>query len=99
MRTVAILTNATSRLDEDLAALGLDREVDHVINSSSLGVAKPDPEIFRRASQRLDSRLSDCVFVDDTSAHVEAATQLGMTTHLYVDVPSFRDFLVDEGAA
>ena len=37
---VALLTNATTRLEADLALLGLDAEVDAVFNSSRLGIAK-----------------------------------------------------------
>lgn len=46
-RPVALLSNATSRLCADLASLDLLREFDHVLNSSELGVAKPDPRVRR----------------------------------------------------
>ena len=99
VRTIAILTNATSRLEADLVALGLDTEVDLVFNSSSLGIAKPDPTIFRLVGQTLDTALSDCVFVDDTRAHVEAAALLGATTHLYAEPSALGVLLAHEGAA
>ena len=99
VRTIAILTNATSRLDADLVALGLDTEVDVVFNSSSLGVAKPDPRIFRLVGQALDTALSDCVLVDDTRAHAEAAALLGVTTHLYTEPSALGVFLAHDGAA
>lgn len=38
---VGLLTNATSRLDGDLAALGLAGEFDVVVNSARVGIAKP----------------------------------------------------------
>ncbi len=97
-RPVAVLTNATSRLDEDLAALALDREVDFVFNSSSLGVAKPDPAIFLRAGQILGAPLDNCVFVDDTRTHVETAALLGMTSHLFTEPSALMAFLAEGGA-
>lgn len=47
-RRVALISNATSRLETDLATLGLDNEFDAVFNSSRLGVAKPDPRALLR---------------------------------------------------
>ena len=45
---VGLATNATDRLDADLARLGLVGEVDVVVNSSAIGVHKPAPEFFER---------------------------------------------------
>src|SRR5690242_9501690 len=44
--TVALASNATDRLSDDLARLGLDREFDAVFNSSTMGIAKPDQRVF-----------------------------------------------------
>lgn len=59
---VALLTNATSRLRQDLAVLGLLAEVDYVLNSSELGVAKPDPQVFREACSQVRQPPSECWF-------------------------------------
>jgi putative hydrolase of the HAD superfamily len=80
---VGLLTNATSRLDSDLASLGLRQELDAVINSSDLGVAKPDPEVFRLACRVMDASPEDCVFVDDRWENVSAAREVGMVAHLF----------------
>ncbi len=46
LRRVALVSNATDRLETDLAALGVLDQVDGVYNSSTLGLAKPDPALF-----------------------------------------------------
>jgi putative hydrolase of the HAD superfamily len=90
---VALLTNATSRLHRDLAALGLLGEVDHVLNSSELGLAKPDPRVFRAACTRVRQPLSRCWFVDDTHANVAAAESIGLRAHHFTSTASLREFL------
>ncbi|WP_228080963.1 HAD-IA family hydrolase [Streptomyces profundus] len=76
---VVLVTNATTRLDADLAALGLTGAVDAVVNSAREGVAKPDPGIFLVAAARAGVAVDRCLFVDDTLGHVTAAQRLGMT--------------------
>src|SRR5690606_38693487 len=46
---VGLASNATDLLDDDLALLGLTDEVDVVVNSSKLGVAKPSREYCQQA--------------------------------------------------
>ena len=70
---VGLLTNATGRLDADLASLGLLEELDAVINSSELGVAKPDPEVFPLACRLMGATPDECVFVGDVSNGVSSA--------------------------
>lgn len=84
-RPVALLTNATSRLRSDLAALGLRSEFDHVFNSSELGLAKPDPRVFALVCERLDVEMSACWFVDDSRRNVQAAADAGLRAHHFVD--------------
>ena len=45
---VCLVSNATTRLERDLDALGLRAELDVVINSSRVGARKPDRRIFAR---------------------------------------------------
>lgn len=83
-RPVALLTNATSRLRSDLAELDLVREFDHVLSSSELGLAKPDPRVFVEACQRLGARRASCWFVDDSELNVRAAAGAGLRAHHFV---------------
>ena len=97
-RVVAILSNATDRLGEDLRRLGLDMEVDAVVNSSVLGAAKPDPQVFRRTAQALNVAVDECLFVDDSPLNTEAASLLGMTAHHYIGPAALAAFLAQDVA-
>lgn len=77
-RPVAVLSDATDRLPADLAALGLDREVDAVLGSWELGVAGPDPAAFTAACSALGVEPARCLFVDDDAGHVRAAEDVGL---------------------
>lgn len=96
---VGLLTNATTRLDADLAVLGLDAEVDRVLNTSTLGVAKPEPAVFAEACRRLGATPSRVVFVDDTAVNVAAGQAAGLRAHLHRDAPTLARLVAAEGAA
>jgi 2-haloacid dehalogenase len=51
--------------------------------SFELGLAKPDPEIFRQVCERSQTRPERCYFVDDTRANVDAALALGFNAHWF----------------
>lgn len=87
---VGLLTNATSRLAEDLEALGVEDDFDAVINSSEVGAAKPDADVYRAALKALDVVPAETVFVDDTSRHVEGANVAGLRGILYDGVNALR---------
>jgi epoxide hydrolase-like predicted phosphatase len=61
------------------AVLPLDELFDVVIDSSEVGVRKPDPAIFQRALDSLGGVAAErSVFLDDFPGNVEAARRLGM---------------------
>lgn len=76
---VVLVTNATTRLESDLAALGILDLVDHVISSARVGVAKPDPRIYHEAAIKAGAQPTHCLFIDDSEPNVTAARALGMT--------------------
>jgi putative hydrolase of the HAD superfamily len=90
---VVLVTNATTRLEADLAQLGLTDAVDAVVNTARIGVAKPDPRVYQIAAQRAGVPVSRCLFIDDTLTNVTAATALGMTGLHYQRTPQLRDAL------
>ena len=57
---------------------GFDRLVDEMIISAEEGIAKPDERIYRIALEKMGVEPEEAVFLDDLSANVEAARQLGM---------------------
>ena len=93
---VALITNATSRLPDDLAALGLTQAFDVIINSSAIGVAKPDPAIFRYTLEQLGVLPGDALFIDDTASHIAAARDVGLAAfHFTGDGDRLRAFVAN----
>jgi putative hydrolase of the HAD superfamily len=76
---VSALTNTLSSEAQLQARPEFAGLFDHVISSHDVGLAKPDPAIFRAALERLGVTAAEAVFVDDLVGHVEAARTLGFT--------------------
>ncbi len=53
-------------------------EFDGCVFSFREGVAKPDPEIYKRLLKRYDLKPEECAFIDDTEENVISARKLGM---------------------
>lgn len=94
---VALISNATSRLESDLTALALLDEFDLIVNSSRVGVAKPGEGIFQFAAEQLAVALDECLFIDDTVGHVEGAAKLGLRTIHFTDAAELRRGLASYG--
>ncbi|MFN3231798.1 MAG: HAD-IA family hydrolase [Alphaproteobacteria bacterium] len=56
-----------------------------VIESSKVGVRKPDPAIYRMACEALDIEPSEAVYLDDLGINLKPARALGMTTIKVID--------------
>ena len=53
---------------------------DFVLESSKVGVRKPEPEIYRMACERLGIAPHEAVFLDDLGINLKPAKALGMKT-------------------
>lgn len=74
---VALLSNASTRLEVDLATMGLESAFDLVANSSRLGMSKPDPAIYDEVAGRLGVDAERILFVDDRQDNVASAIDTG----------------------
>jgi putative hydrolase of the HAD superfamily len=54
---------------------------DPLIISAEVGLAKPDPRIYRLALQQLRLQPGQVLFIDDFIENIAAAQDLGMQTH------------------
>jgi putative hydrolase of the HAD superfamily len=84
-----LLTNNVVSLDgqvdrEDAIGAVLDL-FDVVIESSRVGLRKPDPEFYELACSRLGIEPHEAVFLDDLGINLKPARALGMTTIKVVD--------------
>jgi putative hydrolase of the HAD superfamily len=95
--TVALLSNGTTRLRRDLHVLDLLDELDVVFNTAELGIAKPDPAVFRLVCAQLDVDPAEAVFVDDLAENVDGARAAGLRGHQHVDPTGTATFLRDVG--
>lgn len=54
------------------------------------GVAKPEPEAFRRAIAASRTDAVRCFFVDDKAENIEAAQRSGISGHLFTSVDTLQ---------
>ena len=87
---VAIFSNATSRLREELKVLGIDTLVHEIVISGEIGFQKPHKEAFDVLFQRLNVLPEEVVFIDDTPKSLEKADEIGYTPILFKDNAQLR---------
>ncbi len=76
-----LITNAFKDIRKSIEELWhLDDVFDAIIISSEVGLAKPDPAIYRRWLDQLSLPAEAAVFIDDFAENITAARQLGMAT-------------------
>ncbi|MGZ5440983.1 MAG: HAD family hydrolase [Thermoanaerobaculia bacterium] len=75
----------------------LFRKDDRFVFSHRFRVAKPDPEIFRRALEVMGTLPQHVVFVDDLMENVLAARSEGMRAFQFIDAEQLRRELTAEG--
>jgi putative hydrolase of the HAD superfamily len=94
----ALLSNATDILPRLLREhFGLDGLFDVQVISALVGLAKPDPAIFRLALDRLGTVPQAAVFIDDFEPNVTAAATLGIQAIHFVDYETLLLALEERG--
>jgi putative hydrolase of the HAD superfamily len=94
---VGLMTNATSKLNQDLATLGLSDLFDYVVNASEVGSIKPEPGIYRHALELAGIESYEAFFADDRPENVAAAERLGWVGHVFENAEGLRTALVKAG--
>lgn len=94
---VALLSNASTNLLDDLQRSGITEAFDAIIGSAQVRAAKPSEAAFQAAATAIGVPLGRCLFVDDTLGHVEAARSLGMRAEVFTDLESLEELLVEVG--
>lgn len=70
---------------------------DVLVWSYQLGIAKPDPAIYRHTLNRLEIRPDEALFLDDRRINVEAARDLGMSAIEFTTIGKLREELAAAG--
>lgn len=100
---VACLTNnivsgdvvATQSPQSAAALADVMARFDDIVESSKVGVRKPEPRFYEIACERLGVSPDECVFLDDLGVNLKPAAQLGMTTIKVTSAQQAIDELVD----
>ena len=72
----------------DIAISEVMAMFDHVVESSVLGVRKPEEEFYLRALETVGVEASESVFLDDLGINLKPARAMGMTTIKVIDADS-----------
>lgn len=94
---IMLFTNATSRLNNDLAVLGLDNWFSQVLNSSEMGSVKPEPGMYQAAIESCKCSANEIVYIDDSLQNITEANKEGITSHHYTSIEGCKQFLLDVG--
>jgi putative hydrolase of the HAD superfamily len=80
--TTGLLTNNIVAVEDDppSALAEILAIFDAVIESSKVGVRKPDPTFYEVACERLDIEPEEAVFLDDLGINLKPARAMGMQT-------------------
>ncbi len=79
--TILLLTNNTPALGELLGKkFKIEHLFDYVFNSAEIGLAKPDPEIFKYVLNKTGNKPEACFFVDNSPENTKTASNLGLNT-------------------
>lgn len=77
---LALLTNNVKEFGAVWKSMvPVDELFDTIVDSSDVGMRKPDHRIYRITLEQMGAEPEETVFVDDTLENVEAAEVLGMT--------------------
>jgi 2-haloacid dehalogenase len=95
LRAAGLRTYALSNWSAETYPLTRERfpfldELDGVVISGEVGLAKPDPAIFRELISRFDLNPGTTVFIDDWDRNVAAASDLGLIAIRFFDAEQLR---------
>jgi putative hydrolase of the HAD superfamily len=82
LATGILTNNAKEFADFWRPMLPLDELFDDVVDSSFVGLRKPDPRIFELALERLGVAADEAVFIDEAPGNVAGAQRVGMAAVL-----------------
>jgi epoxide hydrolase-like predicted phosphatase len=77
-RTLLLTNNIREYGPQWRAKLPVDELFEFIVDSSEVGMRKPEPRIFQLALDKLGVRPEEAVMLDDIAVNVEAARALGM---------------------
>ena len=84
-RTALLSNSFVGAREREQERYGFGDITDLIVYSHEVGMAKPDPRIYRLTCERLGVRPEQAVFLDDQADFVDGALETGMRAILYED--------------
>ncbi len=78
------------RLDKKF---NLSKSFDLCIISAEIGLAKPDPAIYKFVLKKIEFSPKECIFIDDREDNLESAERIGINTILYENTDKLKEDL------
>lgn len=97
---VAVLTNNGALLEAALPDVFPDLRAvfgERVFFSCTLGMAKPEPAVYRVVLDRLGTTSARGLFIDDKAEYIAGARRAGLATHLFRDAETLRAAFTSAG--
>lgn len=90
---VAIFSNNTAQLRQQLIDTKIIELVDEVVISAEIGFQKPSKDAFAVLFQKLDLQPEEVIFIDDAPKSLETAGEIGYTPILFEGNDKLREDL------
>jgi putative hydrolase of the HAD superfamily len=96
-RRLYLLSNVSMRFFRFYHQIPMFRHFDGFLISAQEKLMKPDPAIYRRLCEKFALLPSECLFIDDIQANVDAAVRQGFQGHRFTDSEELTRFLTEKG--
>lgn len=80
---IGLVTNAAVFDMFMLKRDGVEKYLNSIIVSASVGVTKPNPRIYMLSATELEVEPAECIFIDDRQRNLDGAIKAGMKSILF----------------
>lgn len=80
-------------LEEVIKEKKLNKVFDEIVTSYKSKIAKPDISIFKEIIKKLDTKATECIYIDDIEENISKAKELGMRPILFKNYKQLKEEL------
>lgn len=88
-----LLTNTTDLQHQVNSQRGIYEHFDKVFTSFTIGLIKPQPQIYEYLLDQIKLPARSCLFIDDRQIHLDAARKIGIKTLLFKSLAQLKQEL------